>query len=102
MAKENSSEEIFKEALSKEFYTVIKGVILTEKHSRLIDEQNKLTFKVSKICNKSIVKVLVENEFNEEVKKVNIINGHDGVKRAIVTFKRENAASDIASKLGVL
>ena len=102
MAKvENSSQEkLFQEELSKQFYDIIKSVIMTEKATRLAEFENKLTFQVAKEATKPLIKMLIENEYKKGVKSVNIINDHNGKKRAIVTFKDENVASDLSAELG--
>ncbi|MCH8520244.1 MAG: 50S ribosomal protein L23 [Nanoarchaeota archaeon] len=102
MAKkvQSNEEKLFQEELSKQFYDVVKSVIMTEKATRLTEFENKLTFEVAKQATKPLVKVLIENEYKKSVKSVNMINDHNGKKRAIVTFKDENVASDLSAELG--
>lgn len=57
----------------KEKYDVIKRPIITEHTSDLMAE-NKYTFAVDKKSNKTEVKFAVEQLFNVEVLKVNIMN----------------------------
>ena len=45
---------------------------------------------------------MIENEFGKTVKSVNTVNAIDGKKRAIVTFKEDSVASDLASELGLV
>jgi large subunit ribosomal protein L23 len=105
MAKTEESknvEQVFKKELSKQFYDVIKKVIVSEKATRQIEFENKLTFEVAKFSTKPMIKLLIENEFDKKVKTINTVNAQNGKKRALVTFQEEGAAGDLASKLGVI
>ena len=101
MAQQSNVEEVFKNELSKQFYDVVKRVIVSEKATRLIEFENKMTFEVAKAATKPMVKLLIENEFKKDVKSVNMLNNHQGKKIAIVTFKQDGVASDLASDLGL-
>jgi ribosomal protein L23 len=101
MAVENK-DEIFKKELSKQFYNLIKKVLVTEKATRQIEFENKMTFEVAKEANKEIIKLLIETELKKKVKKVNIHNSFTGEKRAIVTFADEGVASDLSSEFGLV
>jgi large subunit ribosomal protein L23 len=103
MAKEKANvEEVFKQELSRQFYDVFKKVIVTEKATRMIEFENKLVFEVARAATKPMIKLLVENELGKAVKYVNTVNAITGVKKAIVTFKEEGAASDLSSTLGLI
>jgi ribosomal protein L23 len=103
MAKENANvEEVFKQELSRQFYDVFKKVIVTEKATRMIEFENKLVFEVARAATKPMIKLLVENELGKAVKTVNTVNAITGVKKAIVTFKEEGAASDLSSTMGLI
>lgn len=93
-------EKVFQEELSKQFYDIVKSVIMSEKATRLAEFENKLTFEVVKEATKPLVKVLIENEYKKPVKSVNMINDHNGKKRAIVTFKEEGVASELSADIG--
>jgi len=95
-------EEVFKKELSSQFYDIIKKVVMSEKSTRLIEFENKMTFEVVKFATKPMIKMLIENEFGKTVKSVNTVNAIDGKKRAIVTFKEESVASDLAAELGLI
>ena len=86
-------EQVFKTELSKQFYDIVIRVIVSEKATRLIEFENKMTFEVIRSATKPMVKLLIENEFGKPVKSVNTINNHNGIKVAIVTFKDEGTAS---------
>lgn len=90
------------EEFSKLFYGVIKRVIVSEKATRLIEFENKLVFEIVKNADRSLIKTLVEKEFDKKVKSVNIIKSIDGKKRAIVTFAQEGVASELSSELGLI
>lgn len=100
MAQQNV-EEVFKKELSKQFYDIVKRVIVSEKATRLIEFENKMTFEVVRDATKPMIKLLIENEFEKDVKSVNTSNDHQGRKIAIVTFKEEGVASDLSSELGL-
>ena len=95
-------EEVFKKELSKQFYDIFRKVVVSEKSTRLMEFDNKLTFEVSKSATKSLIKILIENELGKKVKSVSTVNSIDGTKRAIVTFRDENVASDLAAQLGLV
>lgn len=101
MAEENV-QEVFKKELSKQFYDIIKRVIVSEKSTRMIEFENKLVFEIVRSATKPTIKLLIENEFGKPVKSVNTVNSIDGKKRAIVTFKEEGVASDLSSQLGLV
>ncbi len=104
MAKtENKNlEEAFKKELSKQFYDIVKRVILSEKATRLAEFENKLIFEVDRSATKPMIKLLIENEFGKSVKSVNTVNAITGKKQAIVTFKDEGVASDLSSEMGLV
>jgi large subunit ribosomal protein L23 len=85
-------------------YAVIKKVLLTEKGTRLSDEQNKYLFRVAREANKMEIKQAVEELFNVRVLAVNTMRrmgkkkrmrtAHYGTtsatKRAVVTLHKED------------
>ena len=99
---EKKVEEVFQKELSKQFYDVMRKVVVTEKATRMIEFENKLVFEVVRAATKPMIKLLVENELGKPVKSVNTVNGIDGTKKAIITFKDEGAASDLSSELGLV
>ncbi len=102
MAKKENVEASFKEALSEQFYDIVKRVLISEKATRLVEFENKLSLEVIRAANKPMIKLLIENEFGKTVKSVNTVNAIDGKKRAIVTFSEEGVASDLASEVGLI
>ena len=97
-----SVEDTFKTELSKQFYDIVKRVIVSEKATRLAEFENKLVFEVERAATKPMIKLLIENEFGKTVKSVNTVNAISGKKQAVVTFKNEGVASDLSSELGFI
>ena len=83
---------------------IIKRILLTEKGTRLSEQQNKYLFRVSKDANKVEIKRAVEELFNVRVMAVNTMcrkgkkkrlrTAHAGTtaawKRAVVTVNQED------------
>lgn len=92
----------------KDVYQVIQKVMLTEKGTRLTEEENKYIFKVSTAANKSEIKQAVEELFKVKVTSVNTMKRQGkkkrerspsagrtaGWKRAVVTLA-EGSAIDL-------
>lgn len=55
-------------------YEVLKRPVITEKTTDMQDEANQFVFEVDRRANKMLVKQAVEERFEVEVVKVNIIN----------------------------
>ena len=84
---------------------VIKKILLTEKGTRLSEEQNQYLFRVAKEANKMEIKQAVEALFNVRVMAVNTMcrkgkkkrarTAHFGTtaswKRAVVTLNKEDS-----------
>lgn len=70
----------------KDVYQVIQKVLLTEKGTRLSEEENKYIFRVDPAANKAEIKQAVEQLFKVKVTAVNTMK-RDGKK------KRERTAS---------
>jgi len=60
---------------------VIKRPIITEKTMLLVEQQNKYTFEVDKRANKIQIKKAVEELFDVNVEKVNVMNKKPKKKR---------------------
>jgi large subunit ribosomal protein L23 len=56
------------------YYDIIKAPIITEQSTKLIESQNKYTFKVDKKANKVEIKKAVEAIFEVKVLSVNTVN----------------------------
>ena len=61
---------------------VIKKILLTEKGTRMAEEQNKYLFRVAKEANKMEIKKAVEELFNVRVMAVNTMRRKGKKKRA--------------------
>jgi len=84
---------------------IIKRILLTEKGTRLTEDQNKYVFRVSRDANKVEIKRAVEELFNVRVMAVNTMSrkgkkkrlrtAHAGTtaawKRAVVTLNAEDS-----------
>ena len=84
---------------------IIKKVVLTEKGTRLSEEQNQYLFRVAKEANKMEIKQAVEALFNVRVMAVNTMRGKGkkkrqrtaqfgttaSWKRAVVTLHKEDS-----------
>ncbi len=92
-------------------YSIIRRPILTEKSTKLMQEEQQITFLVDPVANKAQVKEALEKLFNVKVKAVNIkvIKGKNKVfkrrksagplkKQAIVTLK-DSSSFDILAQL---
>ncbi|MDP1695367.1 MAG: 50S ribosomal protein L23 [archaeon] len=75
--------------------------ITSEKAVKLIDLENTLLFETSRIARKEGIKKEVESLFNVKVEKIRtMIKGNK--KYAYVRLNKQNLASDLASKLGMI
>jgi large subunit ribosomal protein L23 len=81
---------------------VISYPLMTESASLMVETDNKLIFIVNLKAGKSDVKRAVEELYEVEVDKVNLLITPKGEKKAFVKLKPEFKASDVAIKLGIL
>ena len=65
----------------KDVYQVINKILLTEKGTRLSEEENKYIFNVNPAANKTEIKQAVEELFNVKVTDVNTMNRQGKKKR---------------------
>ena len=56
------------------YYDILKAPIITEQTTKLIESENRYTFKVDRKANKVEIKKAVETIFNVKVLSVNTIN----------------------------
>ena len=82
-------------------FDVIKMPVVSEKAMRLIEEENKLVFYVDKRATKGDIKRAVEELFNVEVSKVNVLITPQGRKKAYVKLKDGYDAGEVAANLGI-
>ena len=81
---------------------IIIRVHMSEKASRLMEEQNVLTLIVRRDATKTQIKQAVEKLFNVKVVKVRTLITPQGEKKAYVKLAKEYDAKEIASRLGVI
>jgi large subunit ribosomal protein L23 len=91
--------------MSKDVESNLNSIILrpyiTEKTFNLIEKENKLTFIVSDSASKKDVNEAIETMYEGNVKEVNIYRTIQG-KKAIVKFKKDDEARQLATKLGLV
>jgi large subunit ribosomal protein L23 len=80
---------------------IVLYTLMTEKAVNLIESENKLTFIVNLKANKYQVKKTIEELYDVKIDKVNLLVTSKGLKKAYVTLKPEDKASDLAIRLGI-
>ena len=85
-----------------ESHEIILYPLMGEKATLLREKENKLTFIVNAKSTKEDVKKAVEELFEVEVVKTNIMWVTDGKKKAHVKLSPDYDAEEIASHFGVL
>jgi large subunit ribosomal protein L23 len=83
-------------------YEVIHYPLMTEAASLMVEKENKLVFIVNLKASKNDVKKAVEELYEVEVEKVNILVTPQGEKKAFVKLHPDYKAADVAIKLGIL
>jgi len=81
--------------------TVLLYPLMTEDAVALIERDNKLTFIVNLKANKPDIKRAFEELYEVNVARINTLITPKGLKKAYVTLKPDNRASDLAIKLGI-
>jgi large subunit ribosomal protein L23 len=76
--------------------------LMTEAASLMVEKDNKLVFIVNLKAHKNDVKKAVEQLYEVEVTKVNLIITPQGEKKAFVKLHPDYKAADVAIKLGIL
>jgi len=83
-------------------YEVILYPMMTESASLMVEKENKLVFVVNLKAAKKDVKRAVEELYEVEVEKVNVLITPKGEKKAFVKLHPDYKAADVAIKLGIL
>ncbi|MBE0519870.1 50S ribosomal protein L23 [Candidatus Bathyarchaeota archaeon] len=83
-------------------YEVILYPLMTESASLMVEKENKLVFVVNLEAAKKDVKRAVEELYEVEVEKVNVLITPKGEKKAFVKLHPDYKAADVAIKLGIL
>ncbi|HKM02950.1 MAG TPA: 50S ribosomal protein L23 [Bacilli bacterium] len=105
MARKAAKKEVAVKRATIEQLSLLIAPVITEKSMLLMQEENKLTFKVRKTANKEAIKDAIEAVYNVEVTAVKTINVLSkakkrggkyagtvpGFKKAIVTIKEGQA-----------
>ncbi|MGC9310902.1 MAG: 50S ribosomal protein L23 [Candidatus Aenigmatarchaeota archaeon] len=85
------------------FWEIVAHPVTSEKAVRMIESENKLTFKLKNLrTTRAEVKAGFEEEFKAKAEKVNILINRKGHKKAIIKLNAEYPAGDIGVKLGVI
>ena len=80
---------------------MIQHPYVTEKATLMADKNNVLQFIVDVGDTKDKVKKEIEALYEMKVSKVNTMLTSKGKKKATVTFEEPNAATELASRLGI-
>jgi len=83
-------------------YEVILYPLMTESASLMVENENKLVFIVNLRATKSDVRKAVEELYEVEVEKVNMLVTPKGEKKTFVKLHPDYRAADVAIKLGIL
>jgi large subunit ribosomal protein L23 len=81
---------------------IIKSPYVTEKVTAMIDSNNTLEFLVNMRSTKPEIKKALEELYDVEVLSVRTMITSRGEKKAMVKLARENAANELATRLGLL
>ena len=81
---------------------VILYPLMTEAASLMVEQENKLVFIVDLKAGKYDIRRAVEELYEVEVGKVNVLITPNGEKKAFVKLRPEHKAVDVAIKLGIL
>jgi large subunit ribosomal protein L23 len=85
-----------------EAHKVLKHPSGTEKSIRMMDSENKLVFIVDRKATKADIKKALEEMYEAKVLRVTTMITMQGTKKAIVRFKDDYPAIDLATKLGMI
>ena len=75
--------------------------LMTEKAVKMIEIENKIAFIVSRNSTKDKIKKEFESTFDAKIKSINVHISKNR-KLAFIRMKDENAAINVATKLGVM
>lgn len=76
--------------------------LTTEKAVSLIERSNCIVLIVDKAASKPAIKQEAERLYGVKVSSVNVVNGFNGRKKAVLKFAKAGAAADIASRLKII
>ncbi len=76
-------------------------MIITERASEIVEQENRLTFLVRRTATKGQIRQAIEELYEVKVVKVNTMITPQGQKKALVKLSPEHNAADLAVKLGL-
>ncbi|PTD94317.1 50S ribosomal protein L23 [archaeon SCG-AAA382B04] len=80
---------------------ILENPLVTEKTTRLMEENNTLTFVVNIDANKHQVREAVEKTYDVEIEEINTMISSKGEKKAYVKLHPEFDAEEIAGRIGI-
>jgi large subunit ribosomal protein L23 len=83
-------------------YAVMLYPLMTEAASLMVEQENKLVFIVDLKATKYDISKAVEELYEVEVEKVNVLITPNGEKKAFIKLHPDYKAVDVAIKLGIL
>ncbi len=81
---------------------IIKSPLITEKVTGMIDSNNTLEFNVDMKSTKPEIVKAIEDQFKVEVVSIRTMITPRGEKKAVVKLAGDNAANELATRLGLL
>ncbi len=88
--------------MTKDYYSIVKYPLTTEKSVRMREQENKIIFIVEKDANKIEIKNAIEKMFNVKVINVSTSILNDGRKKAYARLAKENIAKDVITQMGLM
>ncbi|MBI4167394.1 MAG: 50S ribosomal protein L23 [Candidatus Aenigmarchaeota archaeon] len=95
-------KKITRRVTNKSEWDVLFHPLMTEKSIGLIEKENKLVFTVNLKSNKVDIKRAMEKAFDVKVDDVTTMITRKGQKKAFIKLSKDNSASEIATRLGML
>lgn len=99
---ETKEKKTFRRTPTKNEWDILSHPLMTEKSIGLIEKENKLVFIVNLKSNKVDIKNAMEKAFDVKVDDVTTTITRKGQKKAFIKLSKDNPASDIATRLGML
>lgn len=99
---ETKEKKTFRRTPTKNEWDILSHPLMTEKSIGLIEKENKLVFIVNLKSNKTDIKNAIEKTFDVKVDGVTTTITRKGQKKAFIKLSKDNSASDIATRLGML
>ena len=84
------------------FFKIVVYPLITEKSVTGVELRNQVTFIVDLSASKRDISRAIREYFNVDLVKVNTMITPKGLKKAIVTFKTREGATEVAVALGII